>query len=278
MDSGGKQDFTSPDFCRRGIAWSQSFCLLTGTLLCVWLAVQTGRYALAQRYCPTEIDTVGNRSEFGVSAANLQGALQLNPLNGDYWLDLAISIEWVDANGTSEGIWANADGSAINLEAIPGWEQARGSQESLQAWALSQALGRSPAAGEFWLVLADHLWERLQSGQGEWRGKLIDRVTQCYNMAIELQPNSSAVRERAAEFSEWLKQEGPAGQLIRQVLYRLLRVWLRLRLAQPTPHYFSHLLEGAHRGAATDAFDGDSVVLGVNFSVAIQVVFLIPNG
>ncbi len=68
------------------------FCLLIGTLLCVWLAVQTGRYALAQRYCPTEIDTVGNRSEFGVSAAKLQGALQLNPLNGEYWLDLAISI------------------------------------------------------------------------------------------------------------------------------------------------------------------------------------------
>jgi O-antigen ligase len=182
------------------------FALLIGAVGCILLSLQVCRYGLAQYYCPTEIDTTSRR-DYRMSAFTLQKALHLNPLNGDYWLNMATFVEIADENGTEEGTSVSSDGSLLNLEAIPGWSANRSAGKSFQEWAFAEALARSPAASGFWLALADHLWETLETDENRENGRLLERTTQCYNMAVELHPGSSAVRQRAAEFSVWLNEK-----------------------------------------------------------------------
>ena len=193
--------------------WAVGLILLTAAALCAWSSLLMGRYGLAQNYCPSEIDTV-HRRDHGVSASKLQKALRLNPLNGDYWLNLALLAgvpDAADAGDETRSDPSFPDGGQGGLDIIPkripGWERARAANASLQDWAYGQALLCSPAAGEFWLAYADSLREGIETGEPGAGGRLIERTVRSYAMAVELQPNSRAVRERAADFSRWLKQK-----------------------------------------------------------------------
>jgi len=182
------------------------FGLLIAALVCLLLSLQVGRYGLAQYYCPTEIDTTSRR-DYQISVSKLQKALQLNPLNGEYWLNLAAFVEVPDTNATAEEISVPPDRSTLNPETVPGWRGGPVADKSFQEWSFAEALARSPAASGFWLAWADYLWEALRSDQDEAEGKLLQRALQCYTMAVELNPGSSTVRQRASEFFGRPKQK-----------------------------------------------------------------------
>ena len=169
----------------------------------------TGGYGLAQYYCPTEIDTT-HRRNYNISAAKLQKALRLNPLNGGYWVSLVLlaQIEEVDLEEGSEISAASVDSSIIDPWSIPGWKERQAAHESLPDWAFGQALSLSPAASEFWVVWADHLWDRLltKEEKGErGAGRLLEQAAQAYTMAVELAPDSPSVRRQAEHFFLWQK-------------------------------------------------------------------------
>ncbi len=189
--------------------------LLFAAVLCGWSSLLTVRYGLAQNYCPSEIDTV-HRRDYGISASKLQKALRLNPLNGDYWLNVALLAGVPDAadtrdETTSEPPFSKGAEGGFDIipNRVPGWEGACAGNASLslQDWAYGQVLSCSPAAGEFWLSYADYLREEIQTVKEGVDGRLFERAAQSYTMAIELQPNDAAVRKRAADFSRWLKQK-----------------------------------------------------------------------
>jgi O-antigen ligase len=194
----------------QGIRLLAGFSLLIGAIVSVWLSVQTGRYALAQHDCPTEIDTVSRR-EYKMSASKLQRALQLNPLNGEYWLSLAMFEDLGDSKDIpKEEAAVGLDQSPIDPNTIPYWEGKRVGRESLRDWAYARALTCSPASSQFWFAWADHLREKLQSGEG-WEGKLPGLTAQCYNIALELHPYGSSVHQRAADFFLWQRQKDLPG-------------------------------------------------------------------
>jgi O-antigen ligase len=201
-----------------------------------WSALQVGRHAVAQYYCPTEIDTVSDRREYRVDLTKLQRALELNPLNGEYWLNLAMLAEMPDTTDPNDGNSSASEGppgddrplpaamgpepspeapSAKGTESAPdidprtisGWEKIGLAYGSLQDWAYARALSHSPAAGEYWLAYADHMRETLLTDQEERGGQMGERTVRSYDMALELEPNNSGVRARAAEFLEWLRKK-----------------------------------------------------------------------
>jgi hypothetical protein len=174
-----------------------------------WSFVLNGRYGLAQNYCPSEIDTV-HRREHGVSTSKLQKALRLNPLNGEYWLSLAMLAGVSDAPHTPDEASAALVEPTVDIspQRIPGWEGYRTTHEPLQEWAFRRALSLSPASSVFWLAWADHLWDRLQNEEGvQGEGSLLEQAARSYRMAVELNPNSSSVFQKAADYFSWQKQK-----------------------------------------------------------------------
>jgi hypothetical protein len=192
--------------CSRFKRWVAGLGLVITAVVCLGSSVQIVRYGLAQHYCMTEIDTVNRRRAYGASAGELQKALELNPLNSEYWLNLAMFIDMGDSSATFEKNAAFADGAAIHPETLPDWEASGLAPECLQDWAYEKALTLSPASGELWLLWADHLWENLQNDEGR-DSALVGKTARCYGMAVELRPESEVIRQRAMEFSQWQKQK-----------------------------------------------------------------------
>jgi O-antigen ligase len=191
--------------------------MLLAAALCLWSSVLVGAYGLAQHYSPSEIDTMGKR-DYELSTAKLQKALSLNPLNGEYWMNLALAAEPPDAaDRASDAAPALSGQAAVDPGAIPGWEGLGPTREPLQDWLLARALARSPATGEYWLAWSDHLWKGLQGDEKgketisrgvEREGRLLERTVRAFRMALELRPNNKAVQQRASEFFQWEKQKG----------------------------------------------------------------------